>query len=59
MAELGGGDVSADCFLARHVALLYYWIVVVLYIILVLQGFEWNRLTCMSAIERSGNAQVS
>jgi hypothetical protein len=27
--------------------------------LLVLQGFEWNRLTRMSAIERSGNAQVS
>lgn len=32
MEELGGGDRWIDRFLARHVALLYYWIIVVLYI---------------------------
>jgi ubiquinol oxidase len=33
MEELGGDQVWADRFLAKHVALLYYWIVVVLYLI--------------------------
>jgi ubiquinol oxidase len=33
MEELGGGDVWADRFLARHVALLYYWIIVGLYLV--------------------------
>lgn len=33
MEELGGSDQWIDRFLARHVALLYYWIVVGIYII--------------------------
>lgn len=33
MEELGGNKVWADRFLARHVALIYYWIIVVLYLL--------------------------
>lgn len=33
MEELGGGDRWIDRFLSRHVALLYYWIIVVLYVV--------------------------
>jgi ubiquinol oxidase len=33
MEALGGDKVWADRFLARHVALLYYWIIVVLYLV--------------------------
>ncbi|MEM9216741.1 MAG: alternative oxidase [Cyanobacteria bacterium P01_F01_bin.150] len=33
MEDLGGGDRWIDRFLARHVALLYYWIIVGLYIV--------------------------
>jgi ubiquinol oxidase len=33
MEELGGNKVWADRFLARHVALIYYWIIVVLYVL--------------------------
>ncbi|MFK8184945.1 MAG: alternative oxidase [Phormidesmis sp.] len=33
MEELGGGDRWIDRFLARHTALLYYWIVIGLYLI--------------------------
>ncbi|HEY9645935.1 MAG TPA: alternative oxidase [Chroococcidiopsis sp.] len=33
MEELGGANQWADRFLARHVALLYYWIIVLLYFV--------------------------
>lgn len=33
MEELGGGDNWSDRFLARHTALLYYWIVIGLYLV--------------------------
>lgn len=32
MEELGGANAWVDRFLARHVALLYYWIIVVIYL---------------------------
>ncbi|MGI0493983.1 alternative oxidase [Alkalinema pantanalense CENA528] len=44
MEELGGADVWIDRFLARHVALLYYWIIVVIYVLSPRSAYHFMEL---------------
>lgn len=44
MEELGGDKVWADRFLARHVALLYYWIIVALYLVHAKAAYHFMEL---------------
>ena len=51
MEELGGSDQWIDRFLARHVALLYYWIVVSIYIISPRAAYHFMELVEEHAYE--------
>lgn len=44
MEELGGADQWVDRFLARHVALLYYWIIVLLYFVSPKSAYHFMEL---------------
>ncbi len=44
MEELGGGNVWGDRFLARHVALLYYWIITLIYLVAPKSAYHFMEL---------------